>query len=710
MHRPQIAILASGEGTTAEAFIRTGASGAIAAQVGLVICNNPKAGIFKRIEALNQELGLAIKCVLIGRSNYPPEQNEQLGLGSQTRAEEAEIRRILLAGNFDLICLMGYLKKVGPNLVKQFGGLSTHTSPYQAMMLNTHPGLLPDTVGLWGRNAQEFVLKHKYTHAGQTLIVVADEYDTGTVIAEHKITVQPNDTPDSLFERVQTIEKQYLPSDIDRFIQKRQKYLSDRGQLDLREIARSQGESARAKTVLSEREVPEGTSREEKLFTTEISRSGDEGISRQSTQHARVLIIGGGGREHALAWKMAESPRVDQIYVAPGNGGTEAIAQNVPINFTDVKALVKFAQDNQIDLTVVGQEAASAAGVVDAFNAAGLTIFGPTLAATAIESSKAFSKDLMREQDIPTATFATFTNPNLATEYIQDKKFPLVIKASGLAEGKGVVIAPDLATAKNAIQDMMVKKSFKDAGDIIVIEEFLQGQEVSIHALCDGKNAVLFPASQDHKQVFDDDKGPNTGGMGVVAPLPWVTDEHLDFAMEHVVIPALASLQAKNTPFTGCLYPGLMIDDNDIKVLEFNARFGDPEAETYLRLLDSDLYEILHACAQGKLDPSQVKWKQATAISVAIASDGYPGSYAKGLPITGVDVAENIEDVVVFHAGTTMSDNDLLTNGGRVLFVTALGNSIEDARTKAYQAIKLIHFEGMHYRTDIGKRPAGVTN
>ncbi len=424
---------------------------------------------------------------------------------------------------------------------------------------------------------------------------------------------------------------------------------------------------------------------------------------------AKVLVIGGGGREHALAWKIAQSPQVEQIFVAPGNGGTATIAKNVNIGFTDVESLLKFAQENQIDLTVIGQEAASDAGVVDAFRSAELAIFGPTKSATRIESSKAYSKELMQSRDIPTAEFETFSDPKKAIKYVENRKYPQVIKASGLAEGKGVVIAENFDQAESAINDMMVKKVFKDSGNTIVIEDFLRGQEVSIHALSDGTNALLFPASQDHKQIFDGDKGPNTGGMGVIAPVPWVTQEHLDFAMSKVVKPALEGLKSDNSPFTGCLYPGLMIDGSEVKVLEFNARFGDPEAETYLRLLDGDLYEILLSCANGNLDTSKIKWLPKTAISVAIASGGYPGSYTKGLPITGIHDAEAVDDVVVLQAGTTTTNGQLVTNGGRVLYVTAIGKDTSEARDKAYTAVSKIKFEGMHYRTDIGARPTGAS-
>jgi len=420
---------------------------------------------------------------------------------------------------------------------------------------------------------------------------------------------------------------------------------------------------------------------------------------------AKVLVIGSGGREHALAWKLAQSPKVDKLFVAPGNGGTAAIAENVPIGFTDVDALLDFAQQNAINLTVIGQEAASDAGVVDAFQAAGLAIFGPTKAATQIESSKAFSKLLMEDQNIPTATFKNFDDAAAARDYVKDRPLPIVIKASGLAEGKGVVIAQNLAEAEAAIDDMMVQKVFGDSGNTVVIEDFLKGQEVSMQALCDGKQSVLFPASQDHKQIHDGDQGPNTGGMGVFAPVPWVTDKHLQTIKTAIVEPALKGMQAKDAAFTGCLYPGLMIDGDAVNVVEFNARFGDPEAETYMRLFDGDLYETLLACTQGNLDPASVTWKSGTAITVALASAGYPGKYPKGLPITGIEEAAAQPDIVIFQAGTTLDQDGYKTAGGRVLYVTALGKDIDEARDKAYKAVKLIKFEGMQFRTDIGLRP-----
>lgn len=426
------------------------------------------------------------------------------------------------------------------------------------------------------------------------------------------------------------------------------------------------------------------------------------------TTKAKVLVIGGGGREHALAWKLAQSEQVGQVFVAPGNGGTGADFTNVDIGFTDVEKLLAFAQENQIDLTVIGQEAASDAGVVDAFQAAGLRIFGSTQAATQIESSKAFSKQLMQQQHIPTAAFQTFTEPSAALAYLEGKNLPIVIKASGLAEGKGVIIASTLEEAQQAVEDMMVNKIFKAAGDKIVIEDFLAGQEVSAHALCDGSNAVLFPTSQDHKQVFDNDKGPNTGGMGAYAPVPWVTPLHMQTVQQKIVEPALVGIKALAEPFIGCLYPGLMIDGDEINVIEFNARFGDPEVECYLRLLDGDLYQILLDCSMGKLQPDQINWQRKTAVTVAVASGGYPGSYEKGLPISGLDKAAAEPDIEIFHAGTKQADDGFITNGGRVLYVTATGDDIQDARKKAYAAIEHIQFDGMHYRKDIGLRQAGA--
>ena len=422
---------------------------------------------------------------------------------------------------------------------------------------------------------------------------------------------------------------------------------------------------------------------------------------------AGVLVIGGGGREQALAWKLAQSPEVDQVFVAPGNGGNHDLVQNVDISFDDVNGLLKFAKASKIDLTVVGQEAASAAGVVDAFQKAGLTIFGPTKAAVRIESSKTFSKDLMATQQIPTALYKNFSDADEARSYAKSRPLPVVIKADGLATGKGVIIAETATAIDHAVEGIMVKKIFGESGNQVVVEDFLKGQEASMHALCDGKSTVMFPPSQDHKQINDGDEGPNTGGMGAYAPVDWISEESIAFVKERVVEPALAGLNEQQAAFVGCLYPGLMIDGADIKVLEFNARFGDPEAEVYMRLLDGDLYQILKACAVGRLNPSSVKWKAGFAVSVVLAFGGYPGDYKKGLPISGIEEAEKLADIVVFHAGTAIKDSQLVTAGGRVLNVTATGATLEEALDKAYKAVKLIKFEGgQHYRTDIGRRLA----
>lgn len=419
---------------------------------------------------------------------------------------------------------------------------------------------------------------------------------------------------------------------------------------------------------------------------------------------ARVLVIGSGGREHALAWKLAQSPKVSQVFVAPGNGGTEDAFQNVNIDFTDVPKLLKFAKDKKIDLTVIGQEAAAEAGAVDAFTKAGLAIFGPTKAAAKIETSKVFSKNLMHAQKIPTAAYKIFSDSKEALSYIKNQKFPLVIKADGLATGKGAVVCKNLQEATVTINEIMVQKIFGGSGDQIVVEEFTPGHEVSAHALCDGKTAVLFPTSQDHKQIFDHDKGPNTGGMGAFAPVPWVSNKHMEIVNHKVVQSALDGLQKSGAPFTGCLYPGLMINGDDVSVIEFNARFGDPECEVYMRLFDGDLYQTLLDSAQGKLKPSEVKWHPGFAVAVAVASGGYPGDYEKGKIVSGIAEAEKLKDIVVFHAGTKLENGQLKTAGGRVLYVTATGKTLDAAIKKAYQGVSKIHFDGMHYRKDIGQR------
>lgn len=428
-----------------------------------------------------------------------------------------------------------------------------------------------------------------------------------------------------------------------------------------------------------------------------INKKGGE------TMISNVLIIGSGGREHALAWKLAQSSRIGKLYVAPGNGGTCDIAENIAIEATDVKGLDRFAEKNSIHLTVVGPDDPLALGIVDVFQSHGLRIFGPTRAAAQIEASKAFAKRLMHDSDIPTAPFRIFRKYESALEYVRKHGAPVVIKASGLALGKGAYPCKTLAKAEKALAEIMLERAYKQAGNEVIVEEFLNGQEVSIHALCDGKTSILLPTEQDHKPIFDGDKGRNTGGMGTIAPVPWVTDQILREVNEQIVRSTLQALAKKERPFTGCLYPGLKMTDEGPKVLEFNARFGDPETQSYMRLLKTDLLDVLDACVDGKLADLAVEWNFGFAVCVVLASGGYPGKYKKGIPIFGISEAEKVPGVVVFHAGTMCSDQ-LRTSGGRVLGVTAVGKTLQEALDRAYEAVHQIKFKGMQYRKDIGAK------
>ncbi|MCL4353631.1 phosphoribosylamine--glycine ligase [Patescibacteria group bacterium] len=417
-----------------------------------------------------------------------------------------------------------------------------------------------------------------------------------------------------------------------------------------------------------------------------------------------VLIIGSGGREHALCWKLAQSRRVGKLFVAPGNGGTRQVAENVAIDFTNIDEMVQFAVSNDIELTVVGPDDPLALGVVDAFEARGLRIFGPTRAAAEIESSKAFSKNLMTEAGIPTAAFQVFSEHEKAFAYVRERGAPIVIKASGLALGKGVYVCKSLREAEAALAEIMLERVHKDAGNEVVIEEFLDGQEISIHAFCDGKTSVLLPPSQDHKSIGDGDTGKNTGGMGTIVPVSWVSAKVLRDIDEKIVRPALHALAERGRQFKGLLYPGLKMTTSGPKVLEFNARFGDPETQSYMRLLKTDLLDILDACVDGKLADLTIEWSSDFAACIVIASGGYPANTRKGLPLRGVTDAERVPDVVVFHAGTTFDDEKLKTSGGRVLGVTATGRTLRDALGRAYEAARLIQFEDMQYRNDIGAK------
>lgn len=432
-------------------------------------------------------------------------------------------------------------------------------------------------------------------------------------------------------------------------------------------------------------------------------------------QKVDVLIIGSGSREHSLAWKAAQSPRIGKLYTAPGNGGTNGVAENVAIGVMEFQKFADFAQEKKIGLTIVGPDDPLGGGIVDVFQPRGLRVFGPSKAAAQIESSKAFAKQLMRDAGIPTAEFSIFKDYDLAVRHVRERGAPIVVKASGLALGKGVYVCKTMEEAEQALKEIMLEKQFGESGSEVVIEEYLEGQEISIHALCDGKNFILFPPSQDHKQIGEGDTGPNTGGMGVIAPVPWVTPDMMQEIDEKIVRPTLDALAKRGAPFIGILYPGLKMTSSGPKVLEFNARFGQPECEVYMRLLKTDLFDLCDAAIDGKVAQLQIGWNEGFAVNIMLASGGYPGNYKKGLPITGIEEAEKIPGVVVFHTGTKPNEvkpqspddgftKPVITNGGRVLGVTVVGPTLKGALEKGYQAADLIHFEGKYLRRDVGAK------
>jgi phosphoribosylamine--glycine ligase len=417
----------------------------------------------------------------------------------------------------------------------------------------------------------------------------------------------------------------------------------------------------------------------------------------------RILVIGGGGREHALAWKLSKSPKAEKIYCIPGNPGIAEVAECITLDISDNAALAGFAMEHKIDLTVVGPEAPLSSGIVDYFTAKGLRVFGPTKAAAQIEGSKAFAKELMQKYHIPTAKYAVFTDAAKAKAYVEKNGAPIVIKADGLAAGKGVIVAMTLGEALEAIDTIMCDQAFGAAGSQVVIEEFLTGEEASLLALSDGKTVVPMVAVQDHKRVFDRDEGPNTGGMGAYAPAPVVTEDIRQQVVREVLQPAVDAMRQEGRTYVGCLYAGLMITADGPKVIEFNARFGDPETQVVLPLLATDLVDIAEACIDGKLDALTICWRQEAAVCVVMAAGGYPGKYAKGAEISGLEEASK-QGAIVFHAGTVEKNGSIVTNGGRILGVTALSDTIKAAVDKAYQAVKVIHFDKAHYRMDIAHR------
>jgi phosphoribosylamine--glycine ligase len=418
----------------------------------------------------------------------------------------------------------------------------------------------------------------------------------------------------------------------------------------------------------------------------------------------KVLVVGGGGREHALVWKISQSPEVSRVYCAPGNAGISQQATLVPIKANDLNGLVNFAFQEKIDLTVVGPEEPLTKGIVDLFESKGLTIFGASRKAAELEGSKAFAKEIMKKYHVPTSFYEIFDDPKKAKDYVRKQGPPIVVKADGLAAGKGVVVCKTVEEALKSIDQIMVEKTFGNAGNRVVIEEYLVGEEASYIAFTDGKAILPMASSQDHKQVFDGDQGPNTGGMGAYSPAPVVTDEVHRKIIEKILRPIIQGMNEEGRPYKGVLYAGLMIHEGQPKVLEFNARFGDPETQPVLMRMKSDIIPILRACIEGNLSRYRIEWDSRASVCVVMASKGYPGDYEKGKLISGLKEVSEMEDIFVFHAGTALKDGQMSTNGGRVLGVTGLGKDIPKAIERTYQAVRKISWEGVHYRADIGQK------
>lgn len=552
----------------------------------------------------------------------------------------------------DYICLAGWKQIILDEVILA----------YPNKIINLHPGLIPDTVdgnvknpdetlGLWNKSkltdkAIQKFLDNNATFAGSSVHFLTLNFDFGPVLGRTFEKIDPHDNVESLYSRLKK--------------------------------------------------------KENKLYV--------EVLEKLTGSQKKILIIGSGGREHAIGWKVAQSPKVGQIFFAPGNAGTANIGTNLDIKAIDIVKLLHFAKKEKIDLTLALPDDPLALGIVDEFKKAKLRIWGPTKAASKLEWSKAFSKDFMRKNNLPTAKFEIFNDFEKAKEYITSQSLPIVIKASGLALGKGVIIAQTLKEAEKTLEDIMVKKVFGEAGSEVVIEEFLIGPEISIHAFTDGENYSIFPSSQDHKKIGENDTGLNTGGMGTIAPLPFVNKELLENIEKNIVAPTIEGMAKDKNNFAGVLYPGLMLTKDGPKILEYNARFGDPETQTYMRLLETDILDIFNACIDKKLNEIEIKWKNLSACTIVLASAGYPENYEKGKIITGIKEAEKLNDVIIFHAGTKIEEEKLLTNGGRVLGVTATGKNLKEALTKAYRAIEKISFEGMQYRKDIGKKAILLSN
>lgn len=569
--------------------------------------------------------------------------------------------------NPDYICLAGWKQIVLDEVILA----------YPNKILNLHPGLIPDTdngsiknpdgtngpwnKGMLSHKAVKNFLDYKATFAGSSIHFLTLNFDFGPVLGRTFEKIQPYDNVESLYSRLKKKENKLYVE------------------------------------VL------------EKLISLPAPLLAKERVAKSRVRYNKILIIGSGGREHAIGWKVAQSPRAGQIFFAPGNGGTAQIGTNIDIKAVDIKKLIKFAKKEKIGLTLALPDDPLALGIVDEFQKHGLRIWGPTKAAARLESSKAFAKDFMRRHNLPTAKFEIFNNFEKAKRYVLKQTFPIVIKASGLALGKGVIIAETKEEAIEVLENMMIKKVFGDSGSVVVIEEFLTGSEISIHIFSDGKNYKMFPLSQDHKKIGEGDTGLNTGGMGTIAPLPFINQSMMNKIKKEIVAPTLKAMADDGIPFVGVLYPGLILTKDGPKILEYNTRFGDPETQTYMRLLDTDLLDIFNSCIDGNLDKQEIKWKKGFACTIALVSRGYPENYEKGKVILGIKEAEKDADIAVFHAGTKMTKQDLVTNGGRVLGVSAVGNTLEEALQKAYKAKEKISFEGMQYRKDIGKSALGKT-
>lgn len=417
----------------------------------------------------------------------------------------------------------------------------------------------------------------------------------------------------------------------------------------------------------------------------------------------KVLIVGSGGREHAIAWKVSKSERVDKIYCAPGNAGIGQVAECVNIGAMEIEKLVAFAKEKAIDLTVIGMDDPLVAGIVDAFEAEGLRVFGPRKNAAILEGSKAFSKELMKKYNIPTASYETFTDPEKAIAYLETSKYPIVLKADGLALGKGVLICNTKEEAKQGVNTLMLEKQFGSAGDTIVIEEFMTGREVSVLAFSDGKTIQCMTSAQDHKRAKDGDQGLNTGGMGTFSPSPFYTEEVKTFCEKYVYQPTIDAMAKEGRPFVGVLFTGLMLTEDGPKVLEYNARFGDPEAQVVIPRMKNDIVDVFEACIDGTLESIDLQFEDNAAVCVVLASDGYPEHYEKGIPMSGFENFDGKEGYYCFHAGTKLEGDQIVTNGGRVVGITAKGNDLKEARANAYKATEWITFKNKYMRTDIGK-------